>query len=193
MSSERRKGDGWAIHPNGRGAVGHPSRPGGTSQVHGLPAGERRLRGRERGPRAGRTAFAAPPRRRGAAGTARRPGARGVRGSGRPVAELTVDAIRREEITLTDVRIHPTALDRQAAVAQAHGNPQLAENLRRAAELTVLPDEEVLAIYAELRPGRSAPGQLTSHADSLERRGLVRCAALVREAAAVYARRGLSG
>ncbi len=29
MSSERRKGDGWAIHPNGRGAVGHPSRPVG--------------------------------------------------------------------------------------------------------------------------------------------------------------------
>ena len=38
-------------------------------------------------------------------------------------------------------------------IAQQHGNPQLADNLRRAAELTELPDEEVLAIYEALRPG----------------------------------------
>jgi propanediol dehydratase small subunit len=78
-------------------------------------------------------------------------------------------------------------------VAVEHGNPQLAQNLRRAAELTRLPDEEVLAVYEALRPGRSTPAQLTELAAALAARGLPRCAALVTEAADVYARRGLSG
>jgi propanediol dehydratase small subunit len=112
--------------------------------------------------------------------------------SGREVEELTLDAVRRGEVGLPDLRIHPDTLDRQAQVAAAHANPQLAENLRRAAELTGLPDEEVLAIYDALRPGRSTPAQLTALAGSLAARGLPRCAALLTEAAEVYARRGLS-
>ena len=112
--------------------------------------------------------------------------------SGRSVDELTLEAVRRGEVTLADLRIHPDTLERQAEVAAAHANPQLAENLRRAAELTRLPDDEVLAIYEALRPGRSTPGQLTGMADSLASRGMPRCAALLAEAAEVYARRGLS-
>jgi propanediol dehydratase small subunit len=112
--------------------------------------------------------------------------------SGRPVDELTLDAIRDGDITLPDLRIHPAALERQASVADKHGNPQLAENLRRAAELSALPDDEVLAIYEALRPGRSTPAELSALAESLADRGLPRCAALLAEAAAVYARRGLS-
>jgi propanediol dehydratase small subunit len=112
--------------------------------------------------------------------------------SGRPVEGLTVDAIRAGEIGVSDLRIHPETLERQAVVAEEHGNPQLAENLRRAAELTQLPDEEVLAIYEALRPGRSSAAQLTALADSLAGRALPRCAALVAEAAEVYARRGLT-
>jgi propanediol dehydratase small subunit len=112
--------------------------------------------------------------------------------SGRPVAELTLDAVRRGEIGLADLRIHPDTLERQAVVAEEHANPQLAENLRRAAELTQLTDEEVLATYEALRPGRTTPAGLAALADSLAARGLPRCAALVAEAAEVYARRGLS-
>ncbi|HEY2306419.1 MAG TPA: diol dehydratase small subunit [Streptosporangiaceae bacterium] len=112
--------------------------------------------------------------------------------SGRPVGELTLEAVRRGEIGLEDLRIHPETLERQADVAEQHANPQLAENLRRAAELTRLGDEEVLAIYTALRPGRSTPAELTTLAGSLSSRGLPRCAALVAEAAEVYARRGLS-
>jgi propanediol dehydratase small subunit len=112
--------------------------------------------------------------------------------SGRPVNELTLEAVRRGDIGLEDLRIHPDTLERQAAVAERHENPQLADNLRRAAELTRLPDEEVLAIYAALRPGRVTPAELTALAESLAARGLPRCAALVAEAAEVYARRGLS-
>jgi propanediol dehydratase small subunit len=112
--------------------------------------------------------------------------------SGRPVEDLTVQAVRDGEVSLADLRIHPAALEHQAGVAERHANPQLAENLRRAAELTALGDAEVLAIYDALRPGRSTPAQLTELAESLAGRGLPRCAALVAEAAQVYARRGLS-
>ena len=112
--------------------------------------------------------------------------------SGKAVDELTVEAVRAGEVGVADLRIHPETLERQAVVAEQHGNPQLAENLRRAAELTRLPDDEVLAIYEALRPGRSTPDQLTGLAASLAGRGLPRCAALLTEAAEVYARRGLS-
>jgi propanediol dehydratase small subunit len=111
--------------------------------------------------------------------------------SGRAVEGLTVDAVRAGEVGLADLRIHPDTLEHQATVAEQHGNPQLAENLRRAAELTRLPDDEVLAIYEALRPGRSTQAQLTALATSLEAWGLPRCAALVAEAADVYACRGL--
>lgn len=111
--------------------------------------------------------------------------------SGRRVADLTLEAVRRGEVGLADLRIHPDTLERQATVAEQHANPQLAENLRRAAELTRLPDDEVLAIYEALRPGRSTSEQLTELAATLAARGLPRCAALVAEAADVYTRRGL--
>jgi propanediol dehydratase small subunit len=111
--------------------------------------------------------------------------------SGRAVSDLTLAAVRRGEVTLTDLRIHPDTLERQAVMAARHGNPQLAENLRRAAELTKLPDDEVLAIYEALRPGRSTAAALGALAGSLAARGLPRCGALVAEAAHVYARRGL--
>ena len=111
--------------------------------------------------------------------------------SGRMVDDLTLDAVRVGEVGLADLRIHPETLERQAVIAQQHGNPQLAANLRRAAELTGLPDEEVLAIYEALRPGRSSAAELTALARSLAARGLPRNAALVAEAAEVYGRRRL--
>ena len=76
-------------------------------------------------------------------------------------------------------------------MAAEHHNPQLAENFRRAAELAGLPDDEVLALYEALRPGRSTAAQLLVHADRLASAGAVRNAALLREAAEVYERRGL--
>ena len=110
--------------------------------------------------------------------------------SGKPVENLAVEAVRAGEVGVADLRIHPDTLERQAVVAEEH---ELAENLRRAAELTRLPDDEVLAIYEALRPGRSTPPDLTTLAASLADRGLPRCAALVTEAADVYGRRGLCG
>jgi len=113
--------------------------------------------------------------------------------SGRDATQVTLAAVRAGDVTADDVRVHPDTLERQARVAEEHANPQLAANLRRAAELANLPDVEVLAIYEALRPRRSTLAQLTTLADSLSARGAVRNAALVREAAEVYARRGLLG
>jgi len=111
--------------------------------------------------------------------------------SGRDLDTVTVEAVLAGEVTPDDVRIHPDTLRRQADDAEAHGNPQLAANLRRAAELTVLLDDEVLAIYEALRPHRSTGAQLAAIADRLEAAAAPFCAELVREAREVYERRGL--
>jgi propanediol dehydratase small subunit len=111
--------------------------------------------------------------------------------SGRPLDELTLEAAVGGELSPQDLRVHPDTLRHQAAVAEQHGNPQLGENLRRAAELSTLPDDEVLAIYEALRPGRSTRAGLEASAALLEASGAPLCAALVREAAAVYERRGV--
>ena len=124
---------------------------------------------------------------------ARGAGPDGVRAlSGKPVSDLSLESVCAGEAKLADLRIHPETLERQAEVARQHANPQLAQNLLRAAELTRLPDEEVLAIYEALRPGRSTVAELTALAESLAGRDLPRCAALVAEAADVYGRRGLA-
>ena len=111
--------------------------------------------------------------------------------SGRPAGQITVEALLRGELGSDDVRIHPEMLAHQARVAQEHGNPQLASNFRRAAELTAVSDEELLAIYEALRPRRSTASQLAAIAGDLVERGAPTTAALVREAAEVYGRRGL--
>jgi len=111
--------------------------------------------------------------------------------SGRAAADVTLESLRADELVLDDVRIHPDTLEHQAQVAAAHANPQLAANFRRAAELTSLPDAEVLAIYEALRPRRSTRSELESIATSLDARGAVLNAELLREAAEVYERRGL--
>jgi propanediol dehydratase small subunit len=114
-----------------------------------------------------------------------------VGASGRDPAEVTLEAVRDGGVDIADLSIHPDTLLEQAQVAQDHGNPQLAANFRRAAELTRLPDEEILSLYDALRPHRSTRRQLEALADDLEARGADLNAALLREAAAVYERRGL--
>ncbi|GAA0254245.1 diol dehydratase small subunit [Cryptosporangium japonicum] len=116
----------------------------------------------------------------------------GVRAfSGRALESVTLDAVRAGEVSTDDLRIHPETLEHQAQVAADHGNPQLAANFRRAAELTAIDDTDVMRIYEALRPRRSTFAELEEIADWLSERGAVINAALVREAAQVYQRRGL--
>jgi propanediol dehydratase small subunit len=111
--------------------------------------------------------------------------------SGRDVADLTVDRLAHDDIEADDVRIHPDTLERQARVAEDYGNPQLAANFRRAAELALVSEDELMALYEALRPHRSTADALSALAASYEAREAPLTAALVREAAEVYARRGL--
>lgn len=111
--------------------------------------------------------------------------------SGRSADAITMDALADGELSLDDIRIHPDTLEHQAQVAESLGNRQLAENFRRAGELTAFPDDEVLSVYEALRPGRSTPAQLRQIADSFDGRSAPRCAAFIREAADTYERCGL--
>ncbi len=112
--------------------------------------------------------------------------------SGRPLTELTEEALDAGELSITDLQISAEALRAQATVARRAGYTQLAANLERAAELTVVPNAEVLRMYDMLRPGRATHEQLVALADELrERYHAQECAAFVREAAEVYLRRGL--
>jgi propanediol dehydratase small subunit len=112
--------------------------------------------------------------------------------SGRRVAEIELDAVVRGEITPADIRISPDVLRQQADFAEAGGNPQLADNLRRGAELVAFSDEELLELYESLRPGRATALELDALADRLEAGAAALCAALVREARGAYVRRGLT-
>lgn len=105
--------------------------------------------------------------------------------------EFTVAAAVDGKLTLSDLRMDPATLAYQAVVAEQDGNPQLAENFLRAAELAVIDDEAVMKLYEALRPHRSTAAELEELRVSLETGGASRCAELVRQAAEVYARRGL--
>jgi propanediol dehydratase small subunit len=111
--------------------------------------------------------------------------------SGKSVAEITLDAAVRGELEPGDVAISAETLRLQAEFAKQAGNPQLGDNLRRAAELVTFGDDELLQFYEMLRPGRSSAHELDVLAATLQERGAERCAELVREAREAYLRRGL--
>ncbi|HIG47375.1 MAG TPA: hypothetical protein EYQ20_13465, partial [candidate division Zixibacteria bacterium] len=69
--------------------------------------------------------------------------------------DMTLDRILSGEINSTDIQISREALQNQAAIADTANRAALAENLRRAAELTRIPNEEILSMYNTLRPHRS--------------------------------------
>ena len=113
--------------------------------------------------------------------------------SGRPVGEISLEALAAGELVDDDLRITPEALRAQAEIAQGAGFPQLADNLRRAAELTAVPNAELLSMYETLRPGRATYEQMIALADRLAHDFRAQqTAAFVREAAEVYRERSLT-
>ncbi|MGC9394701.1 MAG: diol dehydratase small subunit [Anaerolineae bacterium] len=112
--------------------------------------------------------------------------------TGRPLNALNMEAVLKGQLMTEDFRISAETLRAQADAAEAAGYRQLAENFRRAAELTGISNEEVLAMYNLLRPGRTTYPQLLALAKRLEQEfDAPLTAALVREAAEVYLARGL--
>ena len=112
--------------------------------------------------------------------------------SGKPLADITAEAIAAGELNGDDLRTHAETLRQQAGIARASGYPQLAANLLRAAELTDVPNEELLRIYDLLRPDRASYDELLRLADYLEETyRATENAAFVKEAALVYRERNL--
>ena len=112
--------------------------------------------------------------------------------SGRHLAEINSAAARAGELSMADFQISADTLRAQAEVARQAGYPQQALNLIRAAELTAVPNIEVLRMYNTLRPGRATHAELSALAELLEEQyHAPECARMVREAAAVYQTRNL--
>jgi propanediol dehydratase small subunit len=99
---------------------------------------------------------------------------------------ISLDDVISGRAGMRDLRITPEALEHQARVAESAGRRQLAQNLRRAAELVEVPDAVILRVYNSLRSGRATAAELTALADEMENVYHARlCAALIRQASAV--------
>lgn len=111
--------------------------------------------------------------------------------TGKSLDQITLDAVVSGQIKAEEIRITPQTLEYQAQIAESINRPQLAANMRRAAEMTKVPDERILEMYNALRPYRSTREELLAIADELENKYSAKiCAEFVREACAVYKKRG---
>lgn len=112
--------------------------------------------------------------------------------TGKTMEEITLNSTMNGSLKSEDIRISAEVLECQAQIAESTGKKQLAENFRRAAELTRIPDEEVLRIYDLLRPNRATKAQLLQLAQQLkDQYGATGNAKLVEEAVSIYEKRGI--
>ena len=112
--------------------------------------------------------------------------------SGRAFRDVSMDAVLNGEITAEDLRVRAETLEAQAEIARQAGFERIASNLMRAAELTRVPNTELLKMYEALRPRRSTYEQLLELAIRLEEQyHATYTAGFMREAAEVYKSRGL--
>ena len=113
--------------------------------------------------------------------------------NGHALRDLTLDNLLAGVMTASDFGITSEGLRLQAVIAERAGRPNLAQNLRRGAELVEIPDNELLEIYELLRPGRAQNADdLRIAANQLRvAYGAKETASLLEEAALVYERRGV--
>ena len=117
-----------------------------------------------------------------------------VRRSQRAVspAEVTLENVRLGKISPEDLTIRRDTLLQQAGRAVAEGYPQLARNFRRAAELTAVPNDVLLAAYEKLRPYRATYFELLALSQEIAARyDAPETGAYIREAAEAYLDKGL--
>ena len=110
--------------------------------------------------------------------------------TGKGLDDITVASVLSGDTKPEDIKITSEVLLYQAQIADSVGRNQFAKNLRRAAELVIIPDDRVLQIYNALRPFRSTKQELLDIANELESKYNAKInATLVREAAVVYEKR----
>ena len=112
--------------------------------------------------------------------------------TGKRVSDITLENVLNQSVDIKDVRISSEMLHAQAQIAESAGKKQIGENLKRAAELTQVPDDIIIKMYEMLRPNRSTKVQLDELTQTLlNQYHAPMCAQLVREAAAVYEKRNI--
>lgn len=112
--------------------------------------------------------------------------------SGRSLSDLTISNVLAGEVGSGDVSVNAETLEMQARFARDAGYAEVAANLERAAEMTRIPNDEILELYEALRPGRSTYYQLLSLSQQLASRyGAEHTGAYIREAAEAYRSTGL--
>jgi len=110
--------------------------------------------------------------------------------TGKKQSDITLDAVKRGEITPEDIKISKETLLSQGETARNCGRPHLGQNFERAAELVDIPDQLLLEIYGKLRPNRATKSELLQIADMLNNKyNAPLTAKLVTDAAAVYEKR----
>lgn len=112
--------------------------------------------------------------------------------TGKAINDISLENLLNEKISVDDIKINENTLLYQAQVAESVGNIQLAANLRRASELTVIPDAKVMEIYNALKPHNSTKQQLISIASELEDKYNAKLNAdFIREAVKSYEKRNM--
>ena len=107
--------------------------------------------------------------------------------SGRPLHELTLDHVQAGDIQPDDLYASAETLNLQAKFALDAGYAEVAANLIRAAEMTQIPNAEILEVYEALRPGRSTYYQLLSLSQQIiSMYGAEHTGAYIRDAAEAY-------
>jgi propanediol dehydratase small subunit len=112
--------------------------------------------------------------------------------TGKSLADITLESVTNDMLTIDDLSISKETLILQAKVAIDNGREQLAENFVRASELINVPDDVILKIYNQLRPYRATKEELLATADVLEKTYQAPiCANFIRETLAVYEMRDI--
>ena len=113
--------------------------------------------------------------------------------TGKKFNEVTYEALVDGGLGLEDLKTDKSTLLMQAQIAQGAGKLEFAQNLRRAAEMVDIPDDEILEIYNMLRPNRTSKQALLQKAEEIRRKyGAVNTAGLIEEAAGIYGKRKIA-
>ena len=112
--------------------------------------------------------------------------------TGKKLSQITLDEVKRGNVTAEDIKISAGMLKRQGQVAAEADNPQMEAKFQRASGLVNGPDDVILNMYNKLRPNRSTKQELLLMAkELLEKYQAPHCAKLVLEAAEIYEKRGI--
>jgi propanediol dehydratase small subunit len=107
--------------------------------------------------------------------------------TGMSLDDITLDKVVSGQIKFEDIKTRPETLALQTQIAESVNRPRLGDNMRRAGEMTQIPDARLLEMYTFLRPYRATKQEMLAMADELQNQyGATACAGFVREAATVY-------